>query len=116
MSAPEFIPFSLAEMRDWPEYHALGRALNDLAERAGHDLEMKQVHFERQLVALARSVLACDCCPDCERCDETDWTTPYAPFRLEPDGASGVKATYRCENGHEWPCWFAARGVLEMFP
>jgi hypothetical protein len=106
MSDLDFLEFNLAGCRDWPELHTLASALGAFAERAGRETEMLQVDFERAVARLARSLLASDCCTHCE-----DLGDAYAPYTVRRNG-DGIRADYRCEQGHVWSCWWGPREAV----
>lgn len=90
-----------------PEHAVVRDAIDALAHAANHaDIEMAQHEFESMLTDIARNLLASDFC---EQCDDNDGPS-CSPHTLEPcrDDDGTLKATYRCRNGHEWTCYWAA--------
>ncbi len=108
MTEPTFIPFDASTVRAWPEFQTLAHALEDFAQRANKTLPAAtQIDFEQTLVALARNLVASDCCDLCPVA-----CAPVAPYALERDGSWGNRARYRCPNGHEWATWWSSRGMV----
>lgn len=99
--------YNIARFAELPEWHALEKAMNDVANAIGRreQFEGGQDAIAEAVEHLVRGIPYCDCCERCNRSDPRDFEM-YAPHVVQIDG-DRLAGQYRCERGHYWSCFYS---------
>lgn len=99
--------YDIRKYAELPEWHALEKALSDVANaarRAG--IDGGQDALAEAVEHLARGVPYGDCCNTCMR-QYHDYRDIYTPFIADVRDGNSLLGSYRCKRGHVWTCGYA---------
>lgn len=104
----DFYEYDHGELATWPEYIAVGQAIDDLAHRVERaNLGETQGEFEQIFTDLARHMVIGHSCHECR--DAGRSYKLYAPYACEEAGDSRFAMHYVCDLEHGWSMWVHPR-------